>query len=140
MLYQQEASAAEGQLVRLVLTSRDCAALMPDGGPDAQACIKALESELAAMESELAEADAQHRLYSLLEERTRHACPPYCCTLYLSRSASHCFQVQNLRLSFTAACSGRPVTGLLSHGNAEGTKALQSAASRRDEKAIALLS
>lgn len=140
MLYQQEASAAEGQLVRLALTSRDCAALMPDGGPDAQARIKALKSELAAMESELAEADAQHRLYSLLEERTRHACSPYCCTLYLSRSASHGFQVQNDRLSFTAVCSGRPVTGLLSHGNTEGSVALQSAASRRDEKAIALLS
>lgn len=75
MLYglPQEASSAEGQLVRLALTSRDCAALMPDGGPDAQARIKALEAELASLDSDVAEADAQHRLYSLLEERTRHA-------------------------------------------------------------------
>ncbi|CAL5218617.1 g317 [Coccomyxa viridis] len=68
---RQEASKAEGQLVRLALTSRDCAALMPDGGPNAQARIGSLEAELHGMESELAEADAQHRLYSLLEERTR---------------------------------------------------------------------
>lgn len=67
----QEASNAEGQLVRLALTSRYCAALMPDGGPDAQARIHLLEAELHSMESELAEADAQHRLYNLLEERTR---------------------------------------------------------------------
>ncbi len=57
--------------MRLALTSRDCAALMPDGGPNAQARIGSLEAELHGMESELAEADAQHRLYSLLEERTR---------------------------------------------------------------------
>lgn len=90
--------------MRLALTSRDCAALMPDGGPDAHARIRVLKSELTAMESELAEADAQHRLYSLLEERTRHACPPYCCTLYLSQSASHGLQVQNVRLSASRQC------------------------------------
>ena len=72
----QEASRAEGQLIRLALTSRDCAALMPDGGPDAQARIRSLEAELRSMEGELAEADAQHRLYSLLEERTRQAFVP----------------------------------------------------------------
>ena len=70
-MVSQEASKAEGQLVRLALTSRDCAALMPDGGPNAQARIGSLEAELHGMESKLAEADAQHRLYSLLEERTR---------------------------------------------------------------------
>ena len=46
---------------------------MPDGGPTAQARIHALESELGSLESELAEADAQHRLYTLLEERTKQA-------------------------------------------------------------------
>lgn len=67
----QEALKAEGQLVRLALTSRDCAALMPGGGLDAQARIQALEAKLAALETDVAEAEAQHRLYTLLEERTR---------------------------------------------------------------------
>ena len=59
--------------MRLALTSKDCTALMPDGGPTAQARISALEGELSSLESELAEADAQHRLYTLLEERTKQA-------------------------------------------------------------------
>lgn len=46
---------------------------MPDGGPTAQARIHALEGELSSLDSELAEADAQHRLYTLLEERTKQA-------------------------------------------------------------------
>ena len=46
---------------------------MPDGGPIAQARIHALEGELSSLDSELSEADAQHRLYTLLEERTKQA-------------------------------------------------------------------
>ncbi len=101
--------------MRLALTSRDCAALMPDGGPDAQARVKALESELATMESELAEADAQHRLYSLLKERTRYGCPPYSCTPHLAKLLS-CFPgLHRQVVSFGAVCSGRTVTGILLH-------------------------
>ena len=59
--WPQETSDAEGKLARLALTSKDCAALMPDGGPTAHARIHALEGELSSLESELAEADAQHR-------------------------------------------------------------------------------
>lgn len=71
--WAQEALKAEGQLMRLALTSRDCAALMPGGGLDANARVKALEAELAHLDTDMAETEAQHRLYTLLQERTRHA-------------------------------------------------------------------
>jgi hypothetical protein len=69
----QEALRAEGQLMRLALTSRDCAALMPGGGLDTNERVKALEAELARLDTDMAETEAQHRLYTLLQERTRQA-------------------------------------------------------------------
>ncbi|CAL8470112.1 g9654 [Coccomyxa elongata] len=58
----EEALKAEGQLVRLALTSRDCAAMMPSGGLDTNERVRALEAELARLETENAETEAQHRL------------------------------------------------------------------------------
>lgn len=57
--------------MRLALTSRDCAVLMPGAALDSNERLKALEAELAALDNDMAEAEAQHRLYTLLEERTR---------------------------------------------------------------------
>lgn len=68
---EQEELRLEAELLRLELTSRDCAALMPGGGRDTDARIASLEATLAALDGERADAEAQHRLYSLLAERTR---------------------------------------------------------------------
>lgn len=69
----QEATLLEGELARLTTASRDCAALVPGDAAGAAARTGALEAELAAVDKELADADAQHRLYTLLGERTRCA-------------------------------------------------------------------
>ncbi len=58
--------------MRLALTSRDCAAMMPSSGLDTNERVRALEAEVARLETENAETEAQHRLYTLLQERTRH--------------------------------------------------------------------
>lgn len=72
-LCHQEATRLEGELARLTTASRDCAALVPGDAAGAAARTKELEAELAAVDKELADADAQHRLYTLLGERTRCA-------------------------------------------------------------------
>lgn len=46
--------------------------LLPADAADAAARTKELEAELAAVDGDLADADAQHRLYTLLGERTRY--------------------------------------------------------------------
>jgi hypothetical protein len=69
----QEELRLDAELLRLALTSRDCAALLPGGGRDTGARVAALERLLAELDAELADAEAQHRLYSLLAERTRCA-------------------------------------------------------------------
>ena len=60
----------EGEKIRLELTSRDCGLLIPDSGRRAAAGIKHLRGQLALLESEGTDADAQHRLYTLLLKRT----------------------------------------------------------------------
>ena len=67
----QEATRLDAELGRLTTTSHDCAALLPADAADAAARTKELEAELAAVDGDLADADAQHRLYTLLGERTR---------------------------------------------------------------------
>jgi len=74
--HAQEAAQLEGERARLATTSRDCAALVPGDAAGAAVRGAALESELAAVDRELADADAQHRLYTLLGERTR-CVPPH---------------------------------------------------------------
>ena len=73
---------------------------MPGDAAGAAARGAALEAELAAGDREHADADAQHRLYTLLGERTRcaprrgrHTCPKsfcqgnfLCCCLYYAHS------------------------------------------------------
>ena len=80
-LLQQERIRLEGEKIRLEVTSRDCGLLVPDGGRRAAAGMKHLKGQLALLESEGTDADAQHRLYTLLLKRTQcvhpshnHAC------------------------------------------------------------------
>ncbi|KAK9834194.1 hypothetical protein WJX81_007569 [Elliptochloris bilobata] len=66
-----DATRLDAELERLATTSRDCAALLPGDAAGAAVRTKALEAELAAVDRDLADADAQHRLYTLLGNRTR---------------------------------------------------------------------
>ena len=63
----------EAALKQMALTSADCAKLMPDGSPDEAARIAELEAHFKALEVEQASAEAKHRLYTLLHERTKCA-------------------------------------------------------------------
>ena len=67
----QEATRLDLELERLTTTSHDCAALLPADAAAASARVRELEAELATVDGDLADADAQHRLYTLLGERTR---------------------------------------------------------------------
>lgn len=67
----QEVLLGEKEVQALILESRDCARLMPDGSPEAQARLSELKSEHELLATELAEAEANHRLYTLLEARTK---------------------------------------------------------------------
>lgn len=62
----------EKDAARMALISRDCSRLMPDGSPEAAARLAELHAERAAVELERAEALAKHRLYELLEARTKY--------------------------------------------------------------------
>ena len=72
------ASSAETSLRALLLTAGDCAKLMPDGSPDEAARVAELEAHLKALEARQAEAEAKHRLYTLLFERTRWPSWSFC--------------------------------------------------------------
>lgn len=67
----QEVLAKNKEVQRLILTSQDCTLLMPDGSPKSQARLAELKTEHEALDVELAEAEAKHRLYTLLEARTK---------------------------------------------------------------------
>ena len=67
----QEVLKGEKAVQSLILESRDCACLIPDGSPEAQARLEELKVEHESLGTELAEAEANHRLYTLLEARTK---------------------------------------------------------------------
>ncbi len=67
----QESDTSETGLQQLLLTAGDCTKLMPDGSPAEAARIAELREHLKALEVQSAEAQAKHRLYDLLYERTR---------------------------------------------------------------------
>jgi len=48
----------------MILESQDCARLMPDGSPAAQARLGGLKADHVSLNVELAEAEAKHRLYT----------------------------------------------------------------------------
>ncbi len=67
----QEVLVKEREVAKLILESQDCARLMPDGSPAAQARLGGLRADHESLNVELAEAEAKHRLYTLLEARTK---------------------------------------------------------------------
>ena len=60
-------------MASLVLECQDATRLMPDGCPEAQSRLSELKAVQDAINVESAEAGAKHRLYSLLEARTKQA-------------------------------------------------------------------
>lgn len=62
----------QNEFAKLTLKDQDCARLMPDGCPQAQARLAELKAENEALNTESAEAGAKHRLYTLLEARTKY--------------------------------------------------------------------
>ena len=77
----QEVLLKDAEVAKLVVTSRDCTKLMPDGSPQAKAKIAAIRTAHEQLETDLAEAEAKHRLYTLLEARTKYKPPrQYACT------------------------------------------------------------
>lgn len=68
----QELLLKEKEVSKLVLESQDCTRLMPDGCPEQVARLSELRVEQAAIATESAEAGAKHRLYTLLEARTKY--------------------------------------------------------------------
>lgn len=71
----QDVLAADKQVRELTLVSHECALLMPDGAPAEAARLAELADAHTALDRELAEAEAKHRLYTLLEARTKCAAP-----------------------------------------------------------------
>lgn len=71
----QDLLLKEKEVAKLVLESQDCTRLMPDGCPEATARLSDLRAEQDAIATESAEAGAKHRLYTLLEARTKYFAP-----------------------------------------------------------------
>jgi hypothetical protein len=67
----QEVLLKEREVAKLILESQDCTRLMPNGSPVAQARLGGLKADHESLGVELAEAEAKHRLYTLLEARTK---------------------------------------------------------------------
>ncbi len=61
----------EREVARLVLECQDATRLMPDGCPQAEARLSELRAVQDAIGTESTEAGAKHRLYTLLEARTK---------------------------------------------------------------------
>ena len=59
------------EVARLVLVCQDATRLMPDGCPEAQSRLSELRAVQDDISVESAEAGAKHRLYTLLEARTK---------------------------------------------------------------------
>ena len=71
IFFCQELLLKEGEVARLVLECQDATRLMPDGCPEALARLSELKAVQEAINVESAEAGAKHRLYTLLEARTK---------------------------------------------------------------------
>lgn len=66
---------------RLTVTSKDCTALMPTGAVEVKQRMEAVMEEIKGLNAEIIEAEAKHRLYTLLAQRTGFAPrgPPLLC-------------------------------------------------------------
>lgn len=71
MIFLQELLLKEREVARLVLECQDATRLTPDGCPEAQSRLSELKAVQEAINVESAEAGAKHRLYTLLEARTK---------------------------------------------------------------------